>query len=36
MKITDTAKQLLENVLTENNAEGIRLSSVAGCCAIAI
>lgn len=32
MKITDAAKQLLENVLTENGAEGIRLSSVAGCC----
>jgi Fe-S cluster assembly iron-binding protein IscA len=32
MKITDGAKQLLENVLTENGAEGIRLYSVAGCC----
>lgn len=32
MKITDAAKQLLENVLTENGAEGIRLYSVAGCC----
>ncbi|WP_040980472.1 MULTISPECIES: adhesin [Oceanobacillus] len=32
MKITDAAKQLLENVLTENDAEGIRLASVAGCC----
>lgn len=32
MKITDAAKQLLENVLTENSAEGIRLYSVAGCC----
>ncbi|NCT39566.1 adhesin [Bacillus sp. EB93] len=32
MKITDSAKQLLENVLNENGAEGIRLYSVAGCC----
>jgi iron-sulfur cluster assembly protein len=32
MKITDGAKQLLENVLNEKGAEGIRLSSVAGCC----
>ncbi|CAH0143525.1 adhesin [Peribacillus sp. Bi134] len=32
MKITDGAKQLLENFLNENGAEGIRLSSVAGCC----
>ena len=32
MKITDGAKQLLENVLSQNNAEGIRLYSVAGCC----
>lgn len=32
MKITDAAKQLLENVLSENGAEGIRLYSVAGCC----
>ncbi|MCH1627423.1 adhesin [Fredinandcohnia quinoae] len=32
MKITDAAKQLLENVLSENSAEGIRLYSVAGCC----
>ncbi|MBT2603687.1 adhesin [Bacillus sp. ISL-53] len=32
MKITDAAKQLLENVLNENGAEGIRLTSVAGCC----
>lgn len=32
MKITVEAKQLLENVLTENGAEGIRLYSVAGCC----
>lgn len=32
MKITDGAKQLLENFLSENGAEGIRLSSVAGCC----
>lgn len=32
MKITDGAKQLLENILTENGSEGIRLYSVAGCC----
>ncbi|USK52679.1 adhesin [Cytobacillus solani] len=32
MKITDGAKQLLENVLSRNDAEGIRLYSVAGCC----
>ena len=32
MKITDGAKQLLENFLSEKGAEGIRLSSVAGCC----
>jgi len=32
MKITDGAKQLLENVLSQNNSEGIRLYSVAGCC----
>lgn len=32
MKITDGAKQLLENVLSEKGAEGIRLYSVAGCC----
>lgn len=32
MKITDGAKQLLENVLSQNNAEGIRLYSAAGCC----
>ncbi|MDM5214016.1 adhesin [Peribacillus sp. NJ4] len=32
MKITDGAKQLLENFLIENGAEGIRLYSVAGCC----
>src|SRR4051794_1386621 len=32
MKITDEAKQLLENFLNEKGAEGIRLSSVAGCC----
>ncbi|KOP82448.1 adhesin [Cytobacillus solani] len=32
MKITDGAKQLLENVLSQNDAEGIRLYSVAGCC----
>lgn len=32
MKITDGAKQLLENYLKEKGAEGIRLSTVAGCC----
>lgn len=32
MKITDGAKQLLENFLVEKGAEGIRLSAVAGCC----
>jgi len=32
MKITDGAKQLLENFLNEKGAEGIRLTSVAGCC----
>ena len=32
MKITDNAKQLLEKFLNEKGAEGIRLSSVAGCC----
>ena len=32
MNITDGAKQLLENFLNEKGAEGIRLSSVAGCC----
>ena len=30
MKITDEAKQLLENFLTKKDAEGIRISSVAG------
>jgi Fe-S cluster assembly iron-binding protein IscA len=32
MKITDEARQLLESFLNEKGAEGIRLSSVAGCC----
>lgn len=32
MKITDGAKQLLETVLSEKRAEGVRLYSVAGCC----
>jgi len=32
MKITDGAKQLLENFLSEKGSEGIRLSSVSGCC----
>lgn len=32
MKITDGAKQLLENFLSEKGADGIRLTSVAGCC----
>ncbi len=32
MKITDGAKELLENFLNEKGAGGIRLTSVAGCC----
>ncbi|PAQ13473.1 adhesin [Bacillaceae bacterium SAOS 7] len=32
MEITDEAKQLLQNFLQEKGAEGIRLTSVAGCC----
>ena len=32
MKITDGAKQLLEDFLNEKGAEGIRISSIAGCC----
>ena len=32
MKITDGAKQLLENFLNEKGAEGIRLTATAGCC----
>ena len=32
MKITDGAKQFIENILSENGAPGIRLYSVAGCC----
>ncbi|MBS4203672.1 adhesin [Lederbergia citrea] len=32
MNITDRAKQLLENFLNKKGAEGIRLSSVPGCC----
>ncbi|WP_078429173.1 adhesin [Alkalihalobacterium alkalinitrilicum] len=32
MKITDKAKELLQNVLNQNGAEGIRLYAVAGCC----
>lgn len=32
MKITDGAKQLLENILSEKGAEGVRLYSTAGCC----
>ncbi|OZI10915.1 adhesin [Bacillaceae bacterium SAS-127] len=32
MKITDEAKQLLQNFLQEKGAEGIRLTSAAGCC----
>ncbi|WP_203363764.1 iron-sulfur cluster biosynthesis family protein [Bacillus sp. REN10] len=32
MKITDEAKQLLQSFLNEKGAEGIRLTSVAGCC----
>lgn len=32
MIITDGAKKLLEVVLSENGAEGVRLLSVEGCC----
>ncbi|MFZ0444115.1 MAG: adhesin [Bacillus sp. (in: firmicutes)] len=32
MKITDGAKQLLENFLSEKGAESIRLSTTSGCC----
>ncbi|TXC89784.1 adhesin [Metabacillus litoralis] len=32
MKITNDAKEVLEQFLTEKGAEGIRLTSVAGCC----
>ena len=32
MKITDGAKQLLDNFLSEKGAESIRLSTTAGCC----
>lgn len=32
MKITNEAKEILEQFLTEKGAEGIRLTSVAGCC----
>ena len=32
VKITDGAKQLLESFLNEKGAEGIRLSSIKGCC----
>ena len=32
MKITDGAKQLLEKILAEKGAKGIRLFAVAGCC----
>ena len=32
MKITDEAKQVLEDFLSKREAEGIRISSVAGCC----
>lgn len=32
MKITDGAKQTLEKVLSENDAEGILLYTVPGCC----
>jgi len=32
MKITDQAKQLLERLLSEKGAEGIRISATAGCC----
>lgn len=32
MKISDGAKELLVNFLSEKGAEGIRLTSVSGCC----
>ncbi|MFB6469057.1 adhesin [Cytobacillus sp. Hz8] len=32
MKITDSAKELLEGFLSERGAEGIRLTAVPGCC----
>lgn len=32
MKITDGAKQLLENFISEKGADGIRLYTVPGCC----
>jgi iron-sulfur cluster assembly protein len=32
MQITDQAKQVLVDILKEQGAEGLRLSSVAGCC----
>lgn len=32
MKITDEAKQMLEQMLSENGAQGIRLYAVQGCC----
>lgn len=32
MRITDGAKELLENFLNEKDVEGVRLTSVAGCC----
>jgi iron-sulfur cluster assembly protein len=32
MKITDGAKELIQKFLTENGAEGLRLSAVSGCC----
>ncbi|MBM7604291.1 hypothetical protein JOC75_002264 [Metabacillus crassostreae] len=32
MKITNDAKEVLMQFLTEKGAEGIRLTSVAGCC----
>ncbi|MCM3162290.1 adhesin [Metabacillus litoralis] len=32
MNITDGAKELLMNFLSEKGAEGIRLTSIAGCC----
>ncbi|MGG3914286.1 adhesin [Rossellomorea vietnamensis] len=32
MKITDQAKTVLTEVLKEQGAEGLRLSSTAGCC----
>ncbi|REJ18603.1 MAG: adhesin [Caldibacillus debilis] len=32
MQITDGAKELIENFLSKNGKEGLRLSAVQGCC----